>query len=69
MNQVNGCAMERGLQLVLDVVDDDDGPALALYDRLGWRVLDHRLADWNTPDGRRPPIRIHVAPDQTSPVP
>jgi hypothetical protein len=60
--------MDLGLQLVLDVVDDG-GRALALYEGLGWRVVEHRLADWTTPDGRRPPLRISVAPDQQSPVP
>jgi ribosomal protein S18 acetylase RimI-like enzyme len=68
MHEASVYAREQGLQLVLDVVDDG-GPAVSLYDRLGWRVVDHRLADWITPDGRRPPIRIHVAPDQPSSVP
>ncbi len=38
---------------MLDVVDDG-GPAVALYDRLGWRMVDRRLADWTTSDGRAP---------------
>ena len=61
--RVGSYAVELGLQLVLDVVDDG-GPAMALYDRLGWHVIDHRLADWRLPDGRRPRIRIYLAPDQ-----
>ncbi len=68
MDHVRRCAAERGLRLVLDVVDDA-GPAIALYDRLGWRVVEHRLADWLTTDGYRPPIRIYVAPDMQIPVP
>jgi GNAT superfamily N-acetyltransferase len=68
MSRVSSCAVERGLRLVLDVVDDG-GPAIALYDRLGWHVVDHRLADWTMPDGRRPLIRIYVAPNQASPGP
>ncbi len=64
----HGYAVDQELQLVLDVVDDG-GPAVALYDRLGWRMVDRRLADWTTPDGHRPPIRLYVAPDQPSAVP
>ncbi|GAB3536349.1 hypothetical protein GCM10027403_16830 [Arthrobacter tecti] len=36
-------------------------PAIALYDRLGWRGVDHGLAGWTTHEGHRPPIRIYVA--------
>jgi ribosomal protein S18 acetylase RimI-like enzyme len=68
MDQVSSRAVEQGLQLVLEVVDDG-GPAVALYDRLGWRGVDHRLADWTTPDGRRLPIRVYVAPDRPSSAP
>ena len=68
MDQVSRCAVEQGLQLVLDVVDDG-GPAVALYERLGWLLVDRRLADGTTPDGHRLPVRIHVAPEQPSPVP
>jgi GNAT superfamily N-acetyltransferase len=68
MSRVGSYAVELGLQLVLDVVDDG-GPAMALYDRLGWHVIDHRLADWTLPDGRRPRIRIYLAPDQALPAP
>lgn len=46
---------------MLDVVDDG-GPAIALYERLGWELVDRRTADWQTPDGRRLPVRIYRAP-------
>ncbi len=62
LNTARGYAVDHGLQLMLDVVEDS-GPAVALYDRLGWRIVDRRLADWTTPDGDRPPIRVYVAPD------
>lgn len=65
MDEVSRSAVQQGLQLVLDVVDDG-GPAVALYERLGWRTVDRRLADWTTPDGHRLPVRIYVAPDQPS---
>jgi ribosomal protein S18 acetylase RimI-like enzyme len=54
-------AGSQELQLMLDVVDDG-GPAVALYERLGWRLVDRRTADWTTPQGIRPPLRIYLAP-------
>jgi hypothetical protein len=47
---------------MLDVVDDG-GPAVALYERLGWQPVDRRPADWTAPDGHRPRLRIYVRPD------
>lgn len=64
---VHGYAATKGLQVMLDVVDDD-GPAPALYDRLGWRVVDHRLADWTTPGGRRLPVLVYLAPENDVPA-
>ncbi len=46
---------------MLDVVEDG-GHAVALYERLGWRVVDRRQADWITPRGNRLPVRIYLAP-------
>ncbi len=60
-------AATQGLQLMLDVVDDG-GLATALYDRLGWRVVDHRIADWTTPEGRRLPVLVYVAPESARPA-
>lgn len=54
-------ADENACRLMLDVVDDG-GPAIALYERLGWELVDRRTADWQTPDGRRLPVRIYRAP-------
>jgi GNAT superfamily N-acetyltransferase len=68
MGRAHSYAVDRGLQLVLDVVDDG-GPAVALYDRLGWRMVDRRRADWTTPGRHRPPIRLYVAPDRPSAPP
>lgn len=50
---------------MLDVVEDA-GPAVALYERLGWRLVDRRLADWVTPQGHRFPVRIYLAPSGAS---
>jgi GNAT superfamily N-acetyltransferase len=53
---------ERDLHLMLDVVDDG-GPAVALYERLGWRLVDQRLSDWVTAQGERLPMRSYLAPE------
>jgi GNAT superfamily N-acetyltransferase len=52
-------AFGHGSQLVLEVVDDG-GPAVALYERLGWRLVDRRVADWVTPSGHRHHLRIYL---------
>lgn len=67
LNTVAGHAAEQGLQLMLDVVDDG-GAAIALYDRLGWRMVDRRMADWTTPEGRRLPVLVYLAPDDAGPA-
>ena len=61
---LSGFASEKNLQLMLDVVDDES-PAVALYERLGWQLVDRRRADWATPDGRRLPLRVYLAPSAT----
>ncbi len=53
---------ERGLRLMLDVVEDAR-TAVALYERLGWRLVDRRPADWLTPQGIYLPVRVYVAPE------
>ncbi|MCZ2816753.1 GNAT family N-acetyltransferase [Modestobacter sp. VKM Ac-2984] len=53
-------ATERGLQVVLDVVEGSG--AVRLYERLGWRLVDRRSADWTTPSGARPSIRVYLPP-------
>ncbi|WP_229682002.1 GNAT family N-acetyltransferase [Modestobacter marinus] len=54
-------AQRRELQLMLDVVDDG-APAVFLYERLGWQLVDRRVADWTTPEGLRHDVRIYLAP-------
>jgi GNAT superfamily N-acetyltransferase len=56
-------ARAQGHRLMLDVVEDG-GSAIALYERLGWQLLDRRTADWETVDGRRLPLRIYLAPEE-----
>lgn len=50
-----------GRRLMLDVIDDGS-PAVDLYERSGWILVDRRHTDWSTPEGERCPIRVYVAP-------
>jgi GNAT superfamily N-acetyltransferase len=54
-------AAARDLALTLDVVDDG-GPAIGLYERLGWVLTGRRTAEWTTPSGIRPGLRVYRAP-------
>jgi GNAT superfamily N-acetyltransferase len=57
-------ATDRRLGLVLDVVDDGRSPAIALYERLGWRLVGHRYAGWVTADGEHPLLRLYALTSQ-----
>jgi GNAT superfamily N-acetyltransferase len=61
--EVQAWSRRHGLQLMLDVVDDG-APAVQLYERLGWRLVDRRDADWVTPQGNRHQVRIYLAPGE-----
>lgn len=58
-------ARERDLNLLLDVVDRDRSPAIALYERLGWKLLGDRAAGWVQSDGVRPQLRLYAFPPYT----
>jgi hypothetical protein len=51
--------MHAGLGLVLDVVDDA-ADAIAVYEHLGWRLVDCRPAVWTTDDGLHPLLRAYA---------
>lgn len=55
-------AVATGLYPVLEVVDDG-GPAIALYERAGWRLIGTDTATWTTPDGAYPGLRYYVSPE------
>jgi GNAT superfamily N-acetyltransferase len=55
-------AVASGLHPVLEVVDDG-GPAIALYERAGWRMIGTDTATWTTPDGAYPGLRYYVGPE------
>jgi ribosomal-protein-alanine N-acetyltransferase len=46
---------------VLDVVDDSL-PAIALYERSGWKLAGTQTATWTTPAGVSPTLRCYVGP-------
>ncbi|MGD0238883.1 MAG: GNAT family N-acetyltransferase [Streptosporangiaceae bacterium] len=54
-------AAEHDLKPALDVVDDS-GPAIALYERAGWKLVGTQPATWTDPDGSVPVIRCYVGP-------
>jgi GNAT superfamily N-acetyltransferase len=56
LTPVREWARSRGLDLVLDVVDDGRGAAVALYERTGWGYTGTSRADWTGPDGA--PVRL-----------
>lgn len=53
-------AAHAGDGVWLDVVDGE--PAVAFYERLGWRRVGTRPADWVAQDGRRRTVHLYVAP-------
>ena len=61
----NSWAAARGYRRRLDVVDDG-GPAVELYERLGWVLTGRRAASWTTPSGVRPVLRTYAAPAETA---
>lgn len=54
---VSSWTLAHDLRLMLDVADDGP-PAIKLYERIGWRLVDRRQAGWVTPQGERLPVRI-----------
>ncbi|MGW2095097.1 GNAT family N-acetyltransferase [Promicromonospora sukumoe] len=61
LERVEDAPTRRGRRLVLDVVDDG-GPAVRLYDRLGWRRVAEGPAGWAGPDGTHPPTASYLCP-------
>ncbi|HEY3733105.1 MAG TPA: GNAT family N-acetyltransferase [Streptosporangiaceae bacterium] len=53
-------ARARGLHAVLDVLDAEDSAAIALYERLGWRLLGRVPQHWGP---RQVTVRCYAAPD------
>lgn len=54
-------AVASGLRPVLRVVEGS-GPAIALYERTGWRLAGSATATWSTPEGDHPVILYYVSP-------
>lgn len=52
-------AREDGLHPVLEVLEAEGSPAIALYERLGWKLLGRTRQNWG---GLDVPIRCYAAP-------
>ncbi|WP_232234431.1 GNAT family N-acetyltransferase [Actinoplanes sp. N902-109] len=49
-------SVNAGGRLILEVVDKPDSPAVAFYERTGWRYTRSTTADWTGPRGE--PVRL-----------
>ncbi|MFC8797627.1 GNAT family N-acetyltransferase [Promicromonospora sp. NPDC057138] len=61
LERLEDTSTRRGRRLVLDVVDDG-GPAVRLYERLGWTRVTAGEATWTTPAGTRPKTAAYLSP-------
>ena len=61
LERVEDAPSRRGRRLALDVVDDG-GPAIRLYERLGWVRVTTGPAGWTRPDGVRPQAAAYLCP-------
>jgi GNAT superfamily N-acetyltransferase len=59
---VSSWSSAHDFRLMLDVVEDG-APAIRLYERMRWRLVERRQSDWVTPQGERMPVRIYLAPE------
>jgi GNAT superfamily N-acetyltransferase len=57
LGRARAWAEERGRRVVLRVVADERSPAIALYEREGWRRTGTVTAEWTAPDGGR--VEVH----------
>ena len=57
LGQARSWATAHRIALTLEIVDESrSAPAIALYERTGWRHVDTVTATWRDPDGR--PVRL-----------
>jgi len=61
LDAATDAALAHRLKPALDVVDES-APAIALYERAGWRQVGTQPATWTDPDGSVPLIRCYVRP-------
>ncbi|MER7418509.1 GNAT family N-acetyltransferase [Micromonospora peucetia] len=60
--QAREWAGSRGLDLILEVVDDGRSGAVATYEATGWQLGHLSQADWTGPDGEPVRLRHHRYP-------
>lgn len=61
LERVEDTPTRRGRRLALDVVDDG-GPAVRLYERLGWTRVAQGPSTWTTPSGTHPTSAAYLCP-------
>ncbi len=61
LERVEDTPSRRGRRLALDVLDDG-GPAVRLYERLGWVRVVSGPASWTGPDGVCPQAAAYLCP-------
>lgn len=61
LKHLRGWAVERGLFLYLEVLEDSE-PAISLYERTGWIFLRSEPARWVDGRGIHPLVKIFEAP-------
>src|SRR5262245_48674447 len=62
LDHVRNWATERRTDLVLEVVDSERSPAIALYERTGWRHTHTATANWTEPNGGPVPLHRYMPP-------
>ena len=67
LEQVRRWAADRGIDLMLEVVDTERSPAVALYERTGWQHTDTETAKWTDPDGGPVTLLRYTLPGATGP--
>jgi GNAT superfamily N-acetyltransferase len=65
LENATDCALAHGLQPVLGVVADS-GPAIALYERVGWQLAGTQTATWANADGTTPVMRCYLRPQPSA---
>lgn len=62
LRQAEEWATVQGYDLVLEVVDEENSSAVAVYERAGWRHTGTSTADWTAPDGGPVTLRHYRHP-------
>jgi GNAT superfamily N-acetyltransferase len=62
LERATSWGLQRGFELMLEVTADDRSPAIALYERAGWRRVETVMAPWTAADGAVVMMHRYVLP-------